>query len=687
MRDLAGSVRVRGFAVVVVAMLVGLGGVVSVAGPAGAANRAVSSTVLSVSVASSVAGQMVVLSAAVSSTVPVTGVVVFKRGSVSLGSVPVTAGVAVLSTAKLPVGSWSLTAVYGGSSMVLPSTSAGVGESVAKATTTAVLTVDAPLSVAGELVTLSALVGPVEPGAPVPTGTVVFRNGTTSVGSKPLTGGVATLTTSKLPVGVLSLTATYNGSSKASGSVSSVVVGAVAKASTSVSLIASDVTPVAGESVTVTARVMVGAPSVEVATGSVKFMRATTVVKTVVLAAGVASFTSTTLPAGPLVLSATYVGSGRMAGSSVGSVSPNLAATSIQLFGGSAPFGSPLYMTAYVTPVVGGSGAITGSVTYREGTTVLGSAPSAGNYATLVVSDLSVGTHTIVATYSGDATFAGSVSTATDFTVTVAPLPTVTQTGNNGPVAFGAPLGLGALVTAPGGGLPSGTVTFIEGGVVLGTAPIGVYGAGVAVMQVSNLPVGTHTIVATYSGDGTFAASLSSGVDATVTLGRVTIAAGADVNPSTAGSPVTFTVTVVPTIGTNPAPSGTVTIADPPDVVAADVALVNGTATITTSTLAAGDHDLLVTYSGDANYSPPGASLVGQTVRSATVETLTSNLNPATPGDAVTFSATLNTGGPATGSVEFRDGTTVLDTVPVVGTGAGLIVNNLDIGDHVITAD
>lgn len=69
-----------------------------------------------------------------------------------------------------------------------------------------------------------------------------------------------------------------------------------------------------------------------------------------------------------------------------------------------------------------------------------------------------------------------------------------------------------------------------------------------------------------------------------------------------------------------------------------------------------------------------------------TTTTLTSNLNPAATGAAVTFTATVNGGSP-TGSVTFYDGATVLGTSPLNGSfQATLSRSNLAQGTHTITA-
>lgn len=62
-------------------------------------------------------------------------------------------------------------------------------------------------------------------------------------------------------------------------------------------------------------------------------------------------------------------------------------------------------------------------------------------------------------------------------------------------------------VPPPGAGLPTGTVTFTEGAAILGTGTLN--GADQATFTTAGLQVGTHTITATYGGDGDFLPSTS----------------------------------------------------------------------------------------------------------------------------------------------------------------------------------
>jgi hypothetical protein len=56
-------------------------------------------------------------------------------------------------------------------------------------------------------------------------------------------------------------------------------------------------------------------------------------------------------------------------------------------------------------------------------------------------------------------------------------------------------------------------------------------------------------------------------------------------------------------------------------------------------------------------------------------------------GQAVTFTATVSGGTSPTGNVQFREGATVLATVPLAGATAAFTTSALSAGVHVITAD
>jgi Bacterial Ig-like domain (group 3)/FG-GAP-like repeat/FG-GAP repeat len=109
---------------------------------------------------------------------------------------------------------------------------------------------------------------------------------------------------------------------------------------------------------------------------------------------------------------------------------------------------------------------------------------------------------------------------------------------------------------------------------------------------------------------------------------------------------------------------------------------------------AVGTHVLTAAYSGDATHLPSTSAAVTVVVlpvaKATTVTMLTASVDPATSGQEVVFTANvLAAGGVAapTGAVTFLDGSTVLGTKTLVGSGvASLSVSSLDVGSHSVTA-
>lgn len=155
-------------------------------------------------------------------TVAISGTVSFYDGTTLLGQVAVTTNSATLSGVALADNaSHSITAVYSGDSNWLASTSAALPLAATTLPVTVVLTANTTSAQSGSSVFLTATVTPnsLPPttGEQNPTGTVVFYQGTTIVGSAALTpaaagdASTATLTVQTLPGGQDQLTAYYEG--------------------------------------------------------------------------------------------------------------------------------------------------------------------------------------------------------------------------------------------------------------------------------------------------------------------------------------------------------------------------------------------------------------------------------------------------------------------------------------------
>src|SRR5207302_1949023 len=141
-----------------------------------------------------------------------------------------------------------------------------------KADTSTSLTSSVNPSKFGQSVTFTATVSVDAPGAGLPTGTVTFKDGATTLGPGVVgAGGQATFSTSSLAVGTHPITAEYGGDSSFNGSTSSALSQVVAKAATSTSLTSSANPSVFGQSVTFTATVSVNSPGAGNPGGTVQF--------------------------------------------------------------------------------------------------------------------------------------------------------------------------------------------------------------------------------------------------------------------------------------------------------------------------------------------------------------------------------------------------------------------------------
>jgi hypothetical protein len=153
--------------------------------------------------------------------------------------------------------------------------------------------------------------------------------------------------------------------------------------------------------------------------------------------------------------------------------------------------------------------------------------------------------------------------------------------------------------------MPGGNVVFMDGSTVLGTVALS--SSGIAMLTVSNLGVGGHTITATYIGDTNDAASSSAALSMNVSQLATTTTLASSANPSTFGQNVMFTATVAN--GGAGGMAGSVVFMDGSTVLATVSLNSSGTASFTLSTLAAGSHTITATYSGDANDSASSASM------------------------------------------------------------------------------
>lgn len=142
-------------------------------------------------------------------------------------------------------------------------------------------------------------------------------------------------------------------------------------------------------------------------------------------------------------------------------------------------------------------------VTFFDGATAIGTGQSSSGVAMFTTSSLTVGTHTIKATYLGDAEFKPS-SSAVKQVVSKFTTATTVETSLN-PSRLGQAVTVIARVMSTGQA-PTGSVQFLDGTTGIGLATLS---DGLARLTKSNLIVGTHPITAKYLGDALNATSTS----------------------------------------------------------------------------------------------------------------------------------------------------------------------------------
>ena len=221
------------------------------------------------------------------------------------------------------------------------------------------------------------------------------------------------------------------------------------------------------------------------------------------------------------------------------SVLLNTQGTLITLTSSSAnsTLGQPVTLTATVAASVQSLVAPTGTVTFMNGSTVLGSGTLSGGAVSATTSILPTGIDTVSAVYSGDSNFQPHTVSITQTVVA----PSGTSTALTGNTTAGG-LMLTATVTSGSGGTPTGTVNFLDGGTQIGSGTLN--GSAVASYPMTSLTEGAHNFTAVYMGGGSFAGSTSNAVSIATDFSLTSSA----LSPSSIapGSSTTSTVTITP---------------------------------------------------------------------------------------------------------------------------------------------
>ena len=289
---------------------------------------------------------------------------------------------------------------------------------------------------------------------------------------------------------------------------------------------------------------------------------------------------------------------------------------------------------------------------------------------------LTVGTHQLGASYSGDSSFNAMTATPVAVTITAATISGSLTSGSSN-IGAGGTVRLnftlaGISSAGPGTLAPTGTVTFTDNTTAstLGTAtlsPTATLG-GFATLTTTGITAnGAHSIQASWPGDLNYNGLTSGAVTVTVQGGTATsVVVTSNTNPSTVGGRPTFTATMTPTTVT----SGTVNFYDGSVLLGSGTVGAAHTATFrpaATVNLPAGVRSITAVYAGNATYNSSTSAVFPETFnQTATTISLTVK-NAGPDGESFVLSAILGTtvaATPPSGLITFYDGVSSINTAP-----------------------
>jgi alpha-tubulin suppressor-like RCC1 family protein len=326
-------------------------------------------------------------------------------------------------------------------------------------------------SVRGQKVTFTAKVVPITKGAPAPTGTITFSEGSTNLGVANLSKGAATFSSSALAVGKHGVVGSYSGDSYFGPSQSAAVGQNVKRSATALTLTSAKNPAPYGYTGTLKATVKAIAPGAGTPTGSVTFSEGATTLATVSLASGSAQFSLKTLAPGAHDITASYSSSADYEPSEA-SITQTIvkASTALTLTSAKnpAPYGYTGTLKATVKSVAPGGGVPSGDVTFREGEAVLAVVSLAGSTATYPLSSLPAGANEITAVYGGSSNYEASQGAISQVITIKAPSTSASvQVGSEVTIAAPNPLILVSSIGTPTGNTSGLTIQVSDGSLLV----------------------------------------------------------------------------------------------------------------------------------------------------------------------------------------------------------------------------
>ena len=242
----------------------------------------------------------------------------------------------------------------------------------------------------------------------------------------------------------------------------------------------------------------------------------------------------------------------------------------------------------------------TGTLSFYDGSTLLGQQQISTNGYNFSATNLSTGTRRITAVYSGDEVVAGATSNVLIQVVDALPSTAMLAVNPTASV-FGGQIQLTATVSSSTPqsslGVPTGTVTFYNGSAVIGSATLS---SGVASLMTTILPVGTDQVTCKYSGDTAYLSSACNTVAVSIAVAPTTTNLTVAPSPGYLGQGITLSATTTSLSPLNP--GGTVSFFDGSTNIGSSQINGSGMATLTTSSLAVGTHALTASYTGGQQF-------------------------------------------------------------------------------------
>ena len=216
------------------------------------------------------------------------------------------------------------------------------------------------------------------------------------------------------------------------------------------------------------------------------------------------SFDTSALPAASYPITYNYAGDANFVAISNGTnnliVSKGDPSTTIvQEFPNPSHTGDTVDFTVKVTPQNGPGITPTGTVTFMDGASIIGTPALVSGTATLSVAITGTGSHPITATYSGDANYNVNSDSRNQNVVLGTAATSIVSDGS--PTTYGNAVTFTASIVPTPSATLVGTVSFKDGSTVIGTVTLNGSTPNTAVFATSLMSAGAHSITAVYNGD------------------------------------------------------------------------------------------------------------------------------------------------------------------------------------------